>query len=67
MNNILQKCWKCHGQKEIEEPVCGHCEESNVHSHCDDTWYKKVKCNACNGTGEYIQDPFLEIKLTLDT
>lgn len=40
-------CWKCHGVGTVEEPVCGWCEEGANHSHCDDTWYRAVKCDAC--------------------
>jgi hypothetical protein len=42
-----QVCWKCGGTGEVEEPVCGWCQENLHHSNCDDTYFIKVKCDAC--------------------
>lgn len=40
-------CWKCGGNGEIEQPICGHCEHGTPHSSCDDTWMAKVLCDVC--------------------
>jgi hypothetical protein len=44
----MTECWKCLGKGTVEEPVCGWCEEGVVHSSCDDTWQRTVKCDACS-------------------
>jgi hypothetical protein len=43
-----EPCWKCQGTKVVEEPVCGWCEDGTPHASCDDTWMRKVKCDACD-------------------
>jgi hypothetical protein len=44
---MSEPCWKCHGVGSVQEPVCGWCGDDVLHSHCDDTWYRTVRCDAC--------------------
>lgn len=44
----MDVCWKCHSKGTVQEPVCGWCEDGELHSSCDDSWHITIECDACS-------------------